>query len=177
MAQDFKPLTNAGEIISIKQEVNQFDAKSFIETQSCPLEKSKVASQIEEKFATYFCIAWRAPYMTATFLFRPIVFIDVTSTASLFAALENIFWSLIFLANLFFAIRKRISLRQGLSPAVIFFTLFVLSAGAYQGNMGTGFRHKSLILWLALLILHAVAWRGEEYFKEHSENNSGESAV
>jgi hypothetical protein len=178
LVQGFKPLTNAGEIISTKHTVNQYDAASVIETQDCPLEKPSFGSPFGEKLDTYLCIAWRAPYMTATFLFRPIIGIDVTSTASLFAALENIFWALFFVALLLMAIKRRTSLRLGPNlPALMFFTLYVLSASAYQGNMGTGFRHKSLILWIVLLMMLAVVWRKAENTKEHSRDNSQESVV
>ena len=30
---------------------------------------------------------------------------------------------------------------------------YIVAAGAYEGNMGTAFRHKSLILWVVILLL------------------------
>jgi hypothetical protein len=96
----FKPLTTAGEVVSYKQGVNQLDAASVIKTQSCPRETPSVTSTPPTKFDTYFCIAWRAPYMISTFLFRPILGVDVTSSSSLMAALENLVWISVFVTLL-----------------------------------------------------------------------------
>ena len=165
-------------MVSYKQEVNQLDAASVIETQSCPREAPAVAAVPATKFDTYFCIAWRAPYMVSTFLFRPIIGVDVTSTASLIAAVENIFWLLLFMTIIVLAIRRRsISFLAPILPALIFFGLYVLGASAYQGNMGTGFRHKSLVLWVLLLLIFALAWRKPEDTATKPRNNSQESAV
>jgi len=173
-----QPLLKAGELVSYKQEVNKLDAASVIETQSCPRETSSVSLSPPKKLDTYFCIAWRAPYMVTTFLFRPFVIGDVSSTVSLFAAVENLFW-MTFLATLFALMikRRRISFPKPLIPPVIFCGLYVLGASAYQGNMGTGFRHKSLILWVVLLMIFALAGRKAENLAENTRNNSQESAV
>jgi hypothetical protein len=156
----FSPLFEAGEIVEYKQEVNQLDAASVIKTQSCPRETPSLASAPPTKFDTYFCIVWRAPYMVSTFLFRPILGVDVTSTSSLLAAFENLIWVGFFLTVFGLIIRRRrITFLNPLLPTIIFLSLYVLGASAYQGNMGTGFRHKSLILWAVLLVIFALAWR------------------
>ena len=171
-------MARAGEVISYKQEVNQIGATSVIKTQSCPRESLAIATTVPTKFDTYFCIAWRAPYMVSTFLFRPILGLDITSTSSLIAAVENIFWLLLFVVILVLMIRRRaISFIKPLLPTLIFFVLYVLGASAYQGNMGTGFRHKSLILWAALLLIFALAWKKPEETSGKPRNNSQESAV
>ena len=174
----FKPLTTAGEVVTYKQEVNQLDAASVINTQSCPRETPSITSTPPTKFDTYFCIAWRAPYMISTFLFRPIVGVDVTSSSSLIAAIENLLWMSAFTVLLILFVRKRqISFFKPLLPAIVFFVLYVSGASAYQGNMGTGFRHKSLILWVVLLLLFALAWRKADSSGQNQRNNSQESAV
>jgi hypothetical protein len=174
----FIPLTSAGEVVEYKQEVNQLDAASVIETQSCPVETPSLASSPPTKLGIYFCIAWRAPYMVSTFLFRPILGIDVTSVSSLFAAVENITWMALFVTIFGYLIRRRtMSLLDQLLPAIIFIFLYVLGASAYQGNMGTGFRHKSLILWAVLLVLFALFWRKPLEPVEGTRNNSQENAV
>jgi hypothetical protein len=66
---------------------------------------------------------------------------------------------------------------SALLPSIVFFVLYVSGASAYQGNMGTGFRHKSLILWVVLLVLFALAWRKSENPEKSLMNNSQESAV
>ena len=116
--------------------------------------------------------------MVTTFLFRPILGVDVTSKSSLFAAFENLVWIVFFLALFGLLIWRRvISFLNPLLPAVIFLLLYVLGASAYQGNMGTGFRHKSLILWAVLLIIFALAWRKPEGSEESAGSNSQENAV
>ncbi len=116
--------------------------------------------------------------MVFTFLFRPILGLDVTSPASMIAAVENVFWLTIFAIMLALWIRRReISFIAPIRPALIFFVLYVLGASAYQGNMGTGFRHKSLILWVVLLLIFALAWRKTESPKKGKGDNSQESAV
>ena len=116
--------------------------------------------------------------MVSTFLFRPILGVDVTSTSSLIAAVENIFWLALFMTIIVLAIRRRaISFFAAIFPALIFSGLYVLGASAYQGNMGTGFRHKSLILWAVLLMIFAIAWRKPEDTSTKPRNNSQGSAV
>ncbi len=95
--------------------------------------------------------------MAATFLFRPLIAIDVTSTSSLFAAIENIAWLGAFIFIVVMLIRKRrLAFFGPLAPSLIFFTLYCVGAGSYEGNMGTAFRHKSLILWVVLLLVGSV---------------------
>jgi len=174
----FNPLINGGELVSSKHQGNQLNAASIIETQSCPREKPPLASTPPTKFDIYFCIAWRAPYMISTFLFRPIIGVDVTSTSSLIAALENLIWMFLFAMMLFLITRKRhITFPRSLLPPIVFFVFYVSGASAYQGNMGTGFRHKSLILWVVLLIIFALAWRKTDSPAPNSKNNSQGSAV
>ena len=133
--------------IPYHHEVNKIDASSAIETQKCP-------NTGDTRFDRYFCIAYRAPGTTFTFLFRPMLGADVTSSSSLFAALENIFW---FSAALFVVImfirNRRLAFFGVLAPSLLFTSIYIVVAGAYEGNMGTAFRHKSLILWVVILLL------------------------
>ena len=153
----FGSLKTAAEITAYKHQVNQLDAASVIMTQSCPREGLALASQPPTSFDTYFCIAWRAPYMAATFLFRPIIGLDTTSKSSLFAAFENILWLGAFIFIIGMLIKKRrVAFFGPLVPSLIFLTLYGIGAGSYEGNMGTAFRHKSLILWVFLLLVASV---------------------
>jgi len=153
----FGSLKTAAEITAYKHRVNQLDAASVIVTQSCPRDGLAVVNRPSTSFDTYFCIAWRAPYMTATFLFRPMIGLDVTSKSSLFAAVENILWlgSFIFIIGMLVKKRK-FAFFGPLAPSIIFLTLYGVGAGSYEGNMGTAFRHKSLILWVFLLLVASV---------------------
>jgi hypothetical protein len=154
-----------------KQIVNQVRAASVIDRLTCPWDEFS-------EIGKYACLAFRAPYMTLTFLFRPLPFIDTTSLSSVFAAAENTLWILMFMLVTYRIFKvKRIPFLGELAPSIIFFVLYVVGAGSYEGNMGTAFRHKSLILWVVLLVLFAVFWRGQDEAKEPQGNNSQESAV
>jgi len=155
--RDLSNLQNPGEIIvnetiaiPDRHKGNQAGAASAIQTLSCPITE-------ESETDKYFCLAWRAPYMAATFLFRPLIGIDTTSTSSLIAAIENIAWLGAFIFIVILLIRKRrLAFIGPLAPSLIFFMLYCVGAGSYEGNMGTAFRHKSLILWVILLLLASV---------------------
>lgn len=157
---------------------NQVAAASIIETPNCPLSQNSVIASDPSRVDTYACIVWRAPYMTSTFLLRPFIVGDVTSTSSAIAAFENLMWLLAFVLILYFIIKRRgIPRFNQLAPSMIFFGLYVVGAGAYEGNMGTAFRHKSLILWVVLALLLSLLWRNSQHPTEDSRNKSTESAV
>jgi hypothetical protein len=157
---------------------NQVAAASAIETPNCPLSKNSVIASASSRVDTYACIVWRAPYMTATFLLRPFIVGDVTSTSSTIAAIENLMWLLAFgLIGYFIVKRRGVPRFNQLAPSLIFFSLYVVGAGAYEGNMGTAFRHKSLILWVVLALLLSLLWRNSQNPVEDSRNKSAESAV
>jgi hypothetical protein len=77
------------EVIPGKQIVNQVGAASMIERLACPWDESS-------EIGKYGCLAFRAPYMTLTFLFRPLPFVDTTSLSSVFAASEKMLWIFMF---------------------------------------------------------------------------------
>ena len=138
---------NQADAIPVRSEANKAGAASAIKTITCP---NKRQSRIDN----YFCIAYRAPYTTFTFLFRPMLGTDVTNTSNLFAAIENIFWLAAFLFVIVMLIRNmRLAYFGALAPSFLFFSIYSVAAGAYEGNMGTAFRHKSLILWVVILLL------------------------
>jgi len=139
------------------------DAASVIETQACP-------NTGTSRFDKYFCIAYSAPYTTFTFLFRPMVGSDITSSSSLFAAIENVFWLASALFVLIMFIRnRRLAFFEALAPSLLFFTIYSIGAGASEGNMGTAFRHKSLILWVVILLLASTIVATEERKAENRE--------
>jgi hypothetical protein len=141
------------EVVPEKQSLNQIDAASVIKTPNCPFPSNN-------ELSNYGCIVWRLPYMTSTFLFRPLPIVDTTSTASWAASIENVLWLLAFVilfVGLF--VKRRTSLVPSLRAPIIFLILYIAGAGSYEGNMGTAFRHKSLVLWIVLLLLVAIFWR------------------
>ena len=142
-----KVIVDQADAITLSSELNKIDAASVIKTQDCP-------NAGTSRFDKYFCIAYRAPYTTFTFLFRPLLGSDVTSSSSLFAAIENVFWLAALLFVLVMFVRnRRLAFFKALAPSLLFFLIYIVGAGAYEGNMGTAFRHKSLILWVVILLL------------------------
>ena len=162
---------NQVEVLPGKQIVNQVGAASMIERLACPWNESS-------DIGKYSCLVFRAPYMVLTFLFRPLLFIDTTSLSSVFAASENLLWIFMFALIVYRISRvKGIPFLAELAPALIFFSLYVVGAGSYEGNMGTAFRHKSLVLWVPLLLIFALTWHRGSPTKDSRGNNSQESAV
>ena len=143
----FQSIKNQIENLREHHEANKVGAVSAIKTLDCPIEVQSNSSEL-------LCVLWRLPYTTATFVFRPLIGADVTSVASLFAAIENLLWlsTLLFVAVMFLR-NRRIAFLDQLTPSLIFMSIYVTTAGAYEGNMGTAFRHKSLILWVVILLL------------------------
>ena len=159
------------EVIPGKQIVNQVGAASIIERLVCPWDETS-------EIGKYGCLAYRAPYMTLTFLFRPLPVIDTTSMSSTFAAAENMLWIFMFTLIVYRISKvKRIPFLTELAPTLIFFSLYVVGAGSYEGNMGTAFRHKSLILGVPLLLIFALFWQKDSQASKPQGNNSQESAV
>jgi hypothetical protein len=161
-----KVIFDQAEAIPVRKELNKIDAASVIETQTCP-------NAGISRFDKYFCIAYSAPYTTFTFLFRPILGADVTSTSSLFAAIENVFWlsSALFVIVMFIR-NRRLAFFDALAPSLLFFSIYSVAAGAYEGNMGTAFRHKSLILWVVILLLASTIVATKERKAESKELTS-----
>jgi hypothetical protein len=161
-------LVDQAEAIPYHQEVNQIDAASVIETQACP-------NAGTSRFDKFFCIAYGAPQTTYTFLFRPLLGADVTSNSSLFAAVENVFWLGAALFVLVMFVRnRRLAFFGALAPSLLFFSIYSVAAGSYEGNMGTAFRHKSLILWVVILLLASTIVATQQRKAEH-EGISGSS--
>ena len=155
--RDLSDLQNPGKIIveetiaiPDRHKANQAAAASAIQTLPCPVTE-------ESETGNLFCLSLRLPYMVATFLFRPLIAIDTTSTSSLIAGVENIAWLGAFVFIIIMIIKKRrLAFIGPLAPSLIFFILYCVGAGSYEGNMGTAFRHKSLTLWVILLLLASV---------------------
>ena len=67
--------------------------------------------------------------------------------------------------------KRRIAFFGPLAPSLIFLTIYCIGAGSYEGNMGTAFRHKSIILWAVLLLVASVIAAGKKpiYGNENAE--------
>ena len=141
-----------GQIDSLpeKQLANQVSAESKIETITCPINETGTYQKLA-------CVILRAPLSSVNFLFRPLPIFDTTSKLSFMASVENLLWIFGFLI---LAIRlfktKVFHFRSHLLPTMMFLSLYVVGAGSYEGNMGTAFRHKSLILSGLLILLFST---------------------
>ena len=95
---------------------------------------------------------------------------DVTSSSSFFASIENVFWLASALFVIIMLIRnRRLAFFGALAPSLLFFSIYTIGAGAYEGNMGTAFRHKSLILWVVILLLASTIVATKERKAENNE--------
>jgi len=99
----------------------------------------------------------RLPNAILQVTLRPMPLYDKDSSAQIAAGLENLFWIFIYvfiLLNLKELFKKRYFSFQ--VPAVVFISLFTLAAALYEGNIGTAFRHKGLLLSLLLLVAFSL---------------------
>lgn len=131
--------------IQDKREGNQQFANSKIEVANCINEKSR--------FTNLGCEIARLPSAVVQVTLRPVPIYDTGSSTQIAAGIENLVWMLLYvfiLSQLKGLFRKK---HFGFEiPATIFVALFTIAAGLYEGNVGTAFRHKGLLLSLLLLI-------------------------
>jgi putative Ca2+/H+ antiporter (TMEM165/GDT1 family) len=68
--------------------------------------------------------------------------------------MENSLWlsGALFVVIMFIR-NRRLAFFSPIAPSLLFMSIYSVAAGAYEGNMGTAFRHKSLILWVVLLLI------------------------
>ncbi len=103
------------------------------------------------------CKFYQIPTSSLNYLSRPIFFVDtLDSTIKKFAAIENLFWILMSIYILTLTIKSRKYLRINLNLKILliaFIILFISLSGLYEGNYGTAFRHKSLLLPVFLIIM------------------------
>jgi hypothetical protein len=162
------------DFIQDKRDGNQLFANSKIAISDCNQELTR--------FTNLSCEITRLPSALIQVTLRPIPLYDRGSSAQIAAGIENLFW--IFLYALILIQLKGLFGGKRLSfeiPAALFVSLFTVAAALYEGNVGTAFRHKGLLLPLLLLITaslyidrptHAprsVLWRGMNQKKSSGE--------
>jgi hypothetical protein len=88
------------------------------------------------------------------FLFRPLPLIDKSTTFANYASqIENIFWIiLVSLALRRLYLGRRFLLQQSELFMWLFLLLYTAGSSMTEGNFGTAFRHKSILLSVLLLI-------------------------
>lgn len=138
----------------VKAEANTVNAKSTIEIVRCPKTLRNIGN---EATSNLICTAYRVPLSIPTFLFRPFFGSDTYSVSTYAAALENLVWIIgVFFVISNYLLKRRVLYFEYLRPIVIFSIFFVCAASTYEGNLGTAFRHKSLVLialfsWITLI--------------------------
>ena len=133
------------DFIQYKRNGNQQFANSQIVISDC--------NEDQTRFTNLRCEITRLPIAILHVTLRPMPIYDRDSSAQIAAGLENLFWifiSVFILLHLKKLFRKRHFIFE--VPAAVFIALFTVAAALYEGNVGTAFRHKGLLLPLFLLI-------------------------
>ena len=139
----------------LKAEGNKLNAESTFKIVRCPEKLRNIENRVTSNL---ICTAYRAPLSIPNFLFRPFFGLDTYSFRTYTAALENLIWVIgVFFVISNYFLKRRIIYFEYLKPIVIFSILFVCAASTYEGNLGTAFRHKSLVLitlfsWIILIL-------------------------
>ena len=124
----------------------------------------------------FFCEVSLMGYQLISFLFRPLPLIDTGSPLLIVASIENLFWVALYVLVLILVKEayKTVGVKLFLSDQLvrlhaIFLVTFSVSASMYFGNLGTGFRHKTTLLWcISLLVLRLVQIAGKDSMSKMS---------
>jgi len=129
-----------------KRTGNQLFAKTKIDSPKCDSELAR--------FSSIKCEIVRLPVAVLQVTLRPLIFLDSGSITQNLASLENLIW--IFLYILILLTSKSLLSSKSFNfdlPAILLISLLALCAGLYEGNIGTAFRQKGILLPFLLLIL------------------------
>lgn len=119
-------------------------------TDNCVTTNSK-----ENGIIRNLCKISNIPWTLFSILIRPVPFIEKGSNFAFYASIENLIWYFlyfIFLKNF----RKRIklkftNLRSSYAFILLMTGIFLLSSSIFEGNVGTAFRHKIILLPILLI--------------------------
>ena len=129
--------------------LNRLDAKSSLPENNCPSFSSNSTSWL-------ICQAKQLPFRMFTFLFRPFPFLEEsTSLGFQLASYENLLWVSLFVLLVQYSIKSRREIFH-LKPFIFlssYLCVFSILVSLFEGNIGTGFRHKSLILWVLVALI------------------------
>ena len=127
-------------------------ANTAIPTYSCPI-------LVEKNLMSYGCSIYNLPKTSWDYVYRPFFIVDDLNTnIKKFVAVENIFWIMIFMLVYLRGIYLWKYIKNNLIflSFIIFITTFVIISGVFEGNFGTAFRHKSLLLPLLLITTQSL---------------------
>lgn len=139
---------------SEKRVANALGANSALEPNPC--------NQEQDQVSLVTCELLRLPGAVAWVMFRPLWPLDQTSEWSVSATIasaENWLW-LVLVVLVLFALATRKSLLPGVTFLAVSYAGFLVAGMALmEGNLGTAFRHKSILLWALCLVLALVGER------------------
>ena len=100
------------------------------------------------------CVIDELPFRLYSVIFRPLPWIDSGSTALTLASWENLLWLIIFIFFIQSTIRARsFEILNGFWLSLLLFLgIYSIGLALFEGNLGTAFRHKSVLLPLILLL-------------------------
>jgi hypothetical protein len=140
-------ISNSSDRIIRRVNVNAIGADSEFALLKC---EQEIAMQ-----SKFLCILSSLPFRIFSITSRPLPYLDHGSRQFQLASFENIFWLLLFFSAFcratFIVARREVHEMELLLCA--FILCFILSLTFYEGNLGTAFRHKSLILAPTLLFI------------------------
>jgi hypothetical protein len=130
-----------------KSIVNAQGAQSAIKVNPCAV-KTELLTRMK-------CNLLEIPSRLLLITLRPLPILDSGSNILELAAIENIIWFLMFILSIYLSIRTfQVFSMDPLFKLLSISTLFyLLSMSIYEGNLGTAFRHKTMILGPILLII------------------------
>jgi hypothetical protein len=103
------------------------------------------------------CKVYQTPKLSINYISRPFFIVDqLETTTQKYAATENLFWILITIYVFVLSImtikvfNQNFYFKLGL---LLYIILFIILSGLYEGNYGTAFRHKSLLLPIFLILI------------------------
>lgn len=137
-----------------RRNTNRIGASSALAPSFC--------SRSTDEISSFKCNISEIPYRLSAFLLRPFLLIDHGSSFLLLAGLENIAWTIFFILTFYnlAKIRRKNHFKDYIFSITAFLVLFSTAVALYEGNMGTGFRHKSTIIgYLVLINLIAITSR------------------
>jgi hypothetical protein len=103
------------------------------------------------------CKIYQTPKLSINYISRPIFIVDkLETTTQKYAATENLFWILITIYVFVLSIMTIKYINQNFYFKIgllLYIILFIILSGLYEGNYGTAFRHKSLLLPIFLILI------------------------
>jgi hypothetical protein len=103
------------------------------------------------------CKIYQTPKLSINYISRPIFIVDkLETTTQKYAATENLFWILITIYVFVLSIMTIKYINQNFYfklGLLLYIILFIVLSGLYEGNYGTAFRHKSLLLPIFLILI------------------------